>query len=409
MIRKILANRSFVIILLIILIFIPGFPAKAQYQVYQWENFETKSFTKETIIIGMKEKISLVDYNQIPNMPPGFRHPEVGRWGLAIKGERLPDDIRNRTTGNDNYLSGICYNLVLERDKIGATGRALFQADFYLPPAGERPPNVAVLAMSPLSPGDTIPKSIYRFGIGGSTRLYFSHVLKDSESATIMLEDKELFQKIPRPGWHRFSIVFEGKENIRCYVDGHETSFSPVKNTSMKTLQLGILLAEFYYDYYCFVDNPSIQWTPEDVPLPDSPYASTWGDLGGLPQQMKENPLMNASSISWVDPDQGWQEAVRDKKPLLVYFQAPKVQATQTLNTFFETEPTARSFLTKHILVKIDVNQLQGGRLAGKFRIFKVPTVILLNSSGVEIRRATLGKNDTWADFSQKLGITSDK
>ena len=405
MIRNILTNRSFVIILLIILVFIPGMTANAQYHVYQWEDFETKSFTKETIIIGMKEKISLVDYNQIPNMPAVFRHPEVGKYGLAIKGELLPDDIRNRTIGNDIYLSGICYNIVLEREKIGETGRALYQADFYFPPAGERPPNVAVLAMSPLTPGDTIPKSIYRFGIGGSTRIYFSHVLKDSQEASLAFEDKELFQKIPRPGWHRFSIVFEGLENIRCYVDGHETSFSPVMNTSMKTLQLGILLAEFYSDYYCYLDNPSIQWTPEDVPLPDSPYASSWGDQGGLPQQMMENPLMNASSINWVDPDQGWQQAIRDKKPLFVYFQAPKVQATQVLNTFFETEPTARSFLSKHVPVKIDVNQLQGGRLAGKFRIFKVPTVIILNSNGVESRRATWGKNDTWADFSRKLGI----
>ena len=395
-------------ILFFILLSLPGLNnrALAQYYLYQWENFENRTLPPKAYIIGMERKISIVEYRNIPNMPPEFYHRETGRFGLSIQAETLPQEIQQQQTGLDPYLSGMCFNVLLDRNRIGMNGRALYQADIYFPPGDVRPPNVAVLATSPLSPGDTIPKAIYRFGISGNVRLYFSYVLKDSLEANLIVEDREIFQNIPRPGWHRLSIVFEGLENIYCYIDGRETSFSPVKESSMKQIQLGVLLADFSHDYLCFVDNPSIQWTTEDVPLPDSPYASSWGtEAESITADIMQKAPSGEGDIKWLKTEEGWNRAVQTNTPMLLFLQAPRIPTTLQLNSIFQTNASARNFVQKYVPIKIDVNQLSGGRIAAKFGVFKVPTIVLMDTRGQVIRKATFHRNSTWESLSAELGV----
>lgn len=392
--------KSLALIMFVALVPLSGY---AQYKVYEWESFESGRLREIMPIIGKPDKISIVKWDTVAGMPPEFRNPEIAQYGLSIRAEKVPAEILNK--GIDEHLSGMCFPIVLDRKLLGDAGRALFQADFYIPPKDMRQPNVAVLAVAPLLPNDTIPRSMYRFGMGGGKGVYFSHVLKDSEQPNIKVDDLEIMDKVPRPGWHRFAIVFEGQETIRFYIDGHQPKFSPVKDASMQQLQLGILLADFYYDYLCYMDNPSIQYTMEDAPLPDSPYAASWGDGGGggAAGTGAQAVLPGAQAINWLSAEEGWQQAMQTQKQMFVYFQSPRALPTKEFNAILDTDAAAKSFVQNYIPINIDINQLQGGKHAEKFQIWKVPAVLILAPDGKELHRAIFSRKDTWETFAGKL------
>lgn len=374
----------------------------AQYQLYRWANFEDGSFPQGAIPLGNSpdSSIKVVDFSKIPNMSPDFHTGiagrQVGKYGLWLKGDPAI------------WISGLADNALLDRDKLGASGKALYQADFYVPPKGVYFPSLAVLAMEPLPPGVTQPQSFYRFGVTNNNSVYFSHVILTEATARVYLWDKNLISKIPRPGWRRFAIVFEGPSKIHCYIDGNETSFSPTEEPSLRKLQVGILLAEKNdAKYEAYVDNLSIQWTPEDVPIPDSPYASSWGGVPASQTPINtalNNPtLLSSPALEWLDVDTAWALSQSTGVPILACFQAPKIPMTKKLNQIFDTDPESRAFLRKCVLLKIDVNQYQGGFLAQKFNIFKVPTIVLMDAQSREIGRAIYGRDDNWASLYARL------
>jgi hypothetical protein len=199
-----------------------------------------------------------------------------------------------------------------------------------------------------------------------------------------------------------------------------------VEEPNFRKLQVGIMVADKTYSYDCFVDNLSIQWAAEDAPLPDSPYAGGWVPKIGNPAQTPTgpaaDPVASASGdtraaapsataaaptaeelILWYDPVTAYDKAVTAKKPMLVCFYAPRIPATQTLSQIFDADPRAQAFLRQHVLAQIDINQLQGGELAKRFLVFKVPTIIIIGADGKEKARATFARNDTWETFQPKL------
>jgi len=400
---KLLNINALTIILLVSLVFVFCIPsASAQYQLYRWANFEDGKIHKGSMTLGdfPHSSIKVIDFNQLRNMPrefhTGLAANETGRYGLWLKGDP------------NIWITGLADGVVLDRDKLGMTGRALYQADFFIPSDGLYLPSIAVLAMEPLSPGETTPRSFYRFGLSKNVFLYFSHVVIDEETARIFKQDKAFISKIPRPGWHRFAIVFEGVSNIRCYIDGHEPDFSPVEESSLRKLQVGIMLAERDTTYDCFVDNLSIQWTPEDVPIPDSPFAYTWGGGASPPSGTfltNIRPSMQTSipAIQWLDAATAWERCKATQTPMLIYLYAPKIPATLKLNNMFDTNPAAQNFLKRYVLVRMNVNQYQGGHMAKKFGVFKVPTVIIMDTSQRILGQGIFSNMDTWQSFSQKL------
>ncbi len=404
--------------------------AAAQYQVYQWANFETGVLPPGTTLLGNNpERFIRIQDNNAPGQPPaGYREPiaarETGKYSLALRSDP------------QNWITGLAVGVILDRELLGARGRALYQADFFIPAEPAFMPNLAVLAMEPLAPGDTTPRSFYRFGLTrpkGSTGkriFYFSHVVYDpteQRQADYFVQDRDFPDQIPRPGWHRFSIIFEGQSTIRCYVDGRELSFSPIEHDTLKKLQVGILLADKDDAYECFLDNMSIQWTNEDVPLPDSPYAVSWGDAPpptvglmaaaqGLPSQgpaaapqataaAAAQPAASQGAILWHDTNSGWIEASASGKPMLVYFHAPRVRATAELNQIIQTDPAAQAFLRKVVPISVDVNQLQGGALARQFTVFRVPMLLLMNTEGKELARSQFTSGMKWADLVKPLPV----
>jgi len=389
-------NRYIVSLLVIIVAMIVPH-VTAQYQLFRWVKFEKGKIPPESSTFGKnKDRMArVVDLSTIPNMPPAFRSgvggSETGRYGLWLKAHP------------DVWIVGLADNVLLDRARLGMRGRALYQADFFIPPQGQYIPSLAVLAMEPLRPGDESPRSFYRFGFTLGRSLYFSHVIQDEETARVFLQDLDMGSLVPRPGWHRFAIVFEGPKLIHCYIDGHETNFSPIEDDTIKELQVGVMLAEKEKEYNAYVDNLSIQWTPEDAPLPESPYAPSWGDAPVPNLSALTTPNPAATPIRWLDTREAWSQCQATRKPMLVYFYAPHVDAAVNLDRIFQSDPSAQQYLKQYIPVKIDVNQYQGGDLARKFQIFKVPTLVLMNPGGQVTKKAIFGMRDTWSNLHSKL------
>lgn len=391
--------------------------AHAQYKLYWWTNFEDQKLPNGYVPYGQnfKDFIRISELNTAARIIPHIRDEqfikETGQYSLCLISN--PKVIKEAV----EYAVGLGVGVILDREKLGESGKALYQADFFMPAPPEALPNLAVLATEPTPPGSLWPSAMYRFGITKNTQgkslVYFSRVDTSAAGAKVFKQDPDLVNKLPRPGWHRFAIIFEGQSKIRCYIDGHEPSFSPFNEPDLKKLHVGIMLADKGYTYTCYVDNLSIQWTAEDVPLPDSPYASSWNAQAATPSTgspmffqdyMKDNKLkVDLGNLAWVEPEEVWGKAAQTNKPALVYFYAPKVANTLNLNQIIETNSAAKSELSKYILTKIDVNQLQGNVYAEKYGIFKVPTIIMFSPQGAELKRALFLKTDTWDTFAAKL------
>lgn len=391
--------------------------AGAQYQVFQWENFESGAITPgfAPIGFGFEKQVSVVEYATLPNAPQGLvsavSSREIGRYGLAIN------------VNKKNPYLGLAVGVILEREKLGLTGRALYQADFFIPDADQRAPSCAVLAMEPLSAKERIPLNFYRFGITVNRDLYFSLMEKGTASAGTYKFDRAYLPTLPRPGWHRFQLIFEGATKVRCYIDGLEMKYSPVEEGKLSQLQVGVMFADREYEYTAYVDNLSIQWTAEDSPLPDSPYSpqaqltqsNVLPTAVGLPAAVPAAssgasqtastyvPQTGMTAVQWLDPLNAWQQLQTTKTPMIVYFYAPRVANTFAFNQLVDSDPSAQAFLKQYVLAGIDVNQLQGGTLAQKFSVFRVPTLVLMDAKGQEITRVSYEQGQAWEKVESAL------
>jgi hypothetical protein len=78
----------------------------------------------------------------------------------------------------------------------------------------------------------------HRFGYRAGT-VYFQKF--DGANFSTALTDAALGRSLRVPGWHTFSIRFEGPEEMRFFVDGQETTFSPVVDREIPRFQIGVL------------------------------------------------------------------------------------------------------------------------------------------------------------------------
>ncbi len=388
-------------ILAVLLILMSGYHsiAGAQYQVYHWASFEDARFPNNYSPIGktFQKTAGVLDLNNLAGAPSQFRSEtaslETGRFSMAIQSN--PQSI----------LTGIGTGITLFREKLGNDGRALYQADFFVPDEKAPLVNMAVLAMKPMKPGQKDPSSFYRFGLARLGKnavpaFYLSHIAEGGGGASMFHMDPGLYKRLPKPGWHRFSIVFEGQNTIRCYVDGIEPKFSPVYDNSLQEMQIGIMIAEKKHVVTTYVDNLSIQWTPENIPIPDSPYASSW-PAGTIPTNHQE--VVKDLEAYWMHPTYARARAMKENKPIFVYMQSPRVPASLELERLIARTPEARGFLDQFIPVRVDVNQLMGGTIAQSYTVSRIPTVLLINPDGTEITRGVFTKGQTWEELESQL------
>lgn len=383
----------------------------AQYEVKEWANFEDGKLPEKMISIGdnWQQRMQVVAVDSVTTQPEAFRNAEVGKHVLRL--EAAPDAAKS-----SSWQVGLAVGDVIDRSQIGPNGRALFQADFYVE-SNSRPPSFAVLAMGPPEAGvshvDSATGSFYRLGFTLGTKLYYSQVVPGEAKAKVFEQDTNLVSKLPAPGWHRFALVLEGPEIIRCYVDGREAAFSPMKDATMQKIMVGLLLAENKDPYIAYMDNLSIQVSNDAPALPASPFDKGWsipagaskkavGTAGASTAQPIAN-LTTALASDWLPPVDAWAKAQKDNKGLLLYFYAPGVDRVEKVNQILQSDAAAKAYMGKHSCARIDVNQLEGGSIAKKYGIFKVPTFLVISPDAKSYKMYSPGPSDTWAQIESQL------
>lgn len=393
---------SFFILTTLPILFIFHSPLFAQYKVYTWENFENGAFPTSLLFYGDSNinNVFLVRYEQLPNsaqIMEGIAKSECGNYGLCFK------------TGPSSRYLRVVGNNILKRDLLQDQYKAIVQADFYLQKPSEEMVGMALLAaeISPLHTGKIT--TYYRLGINRLGQIYFSFIdNRIQERPLYYVKDEVKRFKLKTPGWHRFQMVFQGQSAIRCYVNGTEADFSPITETSLKTIGMGVMVAaQPNQTMISVIDNLSIQLAEEDLPLPDSPWVEE-EIINNSPfrNQVSHIPASTMPDLYWHrSSEQAVQSNLQLKKPYLVLFFSPFVKTNASLNQIITSDLGARNYLKQFVLVCVDVNQLGGGTLAQKFGIFKLPCIMTLDFNGNEISRVYFTDEMDWKTVEQKLNV----
>jgi len=367
------------LLLLILLFILTTGTSFAQFKVYSWNNFEDGIFPQNLSHShdATGQNTALVDYSTLSHLQ-GFMdnmsRMECGRFGMKFQ-----------TEVGDQFLK-VVSNVTLNRKNLGQNGKALYQADIFLTADDKSIPyTVAILAALESDDPKKAKFSFYRFGIVKGQRVFFSFTHNTPEP--LIYEQANIFDlKLKRPGWHRFQIIFIGQEEILCAIDGRAVEFSePIKDSTLDKLKAGIMASssEDKPVGICFADNLSIQWTTEDLALPDSPWIYRADGIQQAGYVNPFSPIMTRAKLSWLrSPEEAWRQASTQNKPLLILFYAPKVRSYKNLEQFINTNSAAQTLLKQFALLRIDVNQLRGGTLAQKFGVFKVPCFLVMDSKG---------------------------
>lgn len=360
-----------------------------QYRVHSWHDFEAGVLPVE-LMPGHhadEQTVGVVSYHGTwaAQTVQGNAATELGAYGVGF----APNSEQKHLT--------VFAPQTLDRSRLGGDGRALYQADFFLPAEGEPLPNVSLLAAVPGEVGK-LSYEFYRFGIlRGGEKVFFSFT-NDNPRPEIYQTQTIAELELERPGWHRFQIILAGQDEVQCAIDGRLTSFSPIEESTHKQLNAGLMVSWGEVDQPALADNLSIQWTPHDAPLPISPWR---------PGQLASTPAVATSSFGagkhWLsDPQRAWSMAKQQNRPILTMFFTPGAVPYEHL---LENETTAVSatLLDEYVLLRLDANQLSGGRLAQKYNVLRIPTFIVIGPDGRESGRLTYSTSTPWHEVENFL------
>ncbi len=385
---------------LLAMLFLLSIPAAvpAQYTIHTWESFE-QGRIPQNLFLGHDANdqsvrvLPLQGAGVPPRLTAGVAAVECGRGGLLFQ----PSD----ETPHLSLFSPVSLN----RRQLGQNGRALYQADIYLPAPGQPVPNVSLVAHGLASDGSTTYR-FYRFGVlEGGERVFFSFT--DNEPQPTIYHSQLLAELgLERPGWARFQIIFIGQDQIFCAVNGEPTSFSPIAENTHQVLNAGLMVTSPELGAPAIADNLSIQWTPRQAPLPESP----WKTLPADATSPNTTPFETGREVVWLtNPSEAWQRAASQRRPLLVNFTVPNISPTRYLNGLAPNTGEVHELLNRFVLLRIDANQLQGGTLAQRFDVVRTPTLLVLGPDGKEDRRVTVIPNQTtWPELERFLSPTTN-
>jgi len=360
-------------------------------------NHENGAFAQDCQKVGKNpERIQIVSSQSIPEVFTNENERNaIGTYCLGFT-SKFHAKNTDKPIASD-YVNGISLGGTLYRSRIQREGRALFEADFYIPADPGKIPSLAILAMDPVLDASNSPKSFYRFGLTLNKRIYFSYITPENTLNPPFFSDIEMPKILRRPGWHRFSILFEGQETIRLFVDGIEPSFSPVKDKSLQSLQLGILLADPENDYTAYADNMTIYWSEKALPIPESPFSFT--EVAQTPQSQD----VQVEGFAWKSLQEGRDLFSQNPRPMVILFHSPGNPNSEKLIEIIKSTSQAQTYLSRFIPVLADVASPDVFSYAEKLKIFKTPTLLLMNYQGEPTRRVLFSPFDNWNTLQNKL------
>jgi hypothetical protein len=380
--------------IMLLVLFIP-LVSSAQFQVHSWNHFDTGSFPNDLMRMHDADEGNVVVYDYMsPGAPQeildGLARSECRRYGLQLT-----------PSGEKRFLKCV-NNSTLNRQDLGLSGKALYQADFFLPATNKDIPySMAVLAVHDTGNLGDKQFSFYRFGVLKGERVFFSYT-KQTPEPIIYKQMNISEMQLRRPGWHRFQIVFNGQQEIICAVDGIPTNFSPLSEGTLDKLRAGIMVSEQAEGSgTCYIDNLSIQWTQANLQLPESPWLMAYRPTPGYtaPGQTQQfgQPSGTESRFSWFTATEtAWQKCLETKKPVVALLYTPKSSAWQTLSKSLAENSELQKALSNYIPLKLDANQLNGGVVVTRYKIFKVPCFLVVTPQSQEKGRLYItGKTTT--------------
>lgn len=390
--------------------------SNAQYKVYCWENFENGVFPKslKRMHDTNEKNVVVVSYDFIKKDPnyrkilDGIARTECGKYGLLFSIPKA--EVEKKPNGV--FLSLVSEN-ILDRKILKNAGKAIIQADVYIPSdESNKPstsiPGIAVLGVGGANPNDFAKWALYRVGISPRYGVFFSFIDAVRQEAPLVFNEEKIENlKLQIPGWHRLQLVFQGTDTIGCYIDGVKTTFSPIKEGSVNTLRMGLMISSSSQaDKICIIDNLSIQVTDENLELPTSPWVIT--DPANL-AKMKLSPIYQKpdfieSKLQWfLTPEDAVQYNKDKKMPYLILFYSPLAKLHKPLETMINSDPEFQKYLRQFVLTRLDVNQLNGGKVAEFYGVFKVPCFMLLDNYGNKKTSLIYKANMPCSEISQAI------
>ena len=243
-------------------------------------------------------------------------------------------------------------------------------------------PGQADIANNALIAVDDFDKTeqYYRFGYARNS-IYFHFF--DRVDFTESLYDPETAGKLQIPGWHTFTMRFNGPNKIHFYVDNEEVFFSPVQQGNVTRFRMGVLGWDRYEFRPIIADDFKVMLYSEP-PLTKS-SAPPPGPLS-QPQNIfspvqQAQPAQPAQPVSWyVDPNQAVQAARQSGKMFLVFFYLPGHPKTRQLEMNTLSKPSVQATIGKFIPLRLDGTRYK--EVAKLYNIFKYPTLIIIDMNG---------------------------
>lgn len=162
-----------------------------------------------------------------PEQEPGAWPPPSGQSALQV----MPDP-------NNSDVGGALVGPTVDRRDPGPPA-VLFEACLHLLPSGGASENNFALIACDDSGATVAAERYYRFGFRAGV-VY--HQRFDGREFSQAVNDAALGASLQVPGWHTFTLRLEGAETLRCFVDGREAGFSPVRDGLIPRVRPGVLV-----------------------------------------------------------------------------------------------------------------------------------------------------------------------
>lgn len=389
-----------VIVPVIIVALSPSY-SKGEYVSVSVENFEIgKDKWPETLFHGLHSSplttrvLNLAESEYGPLLQDGANREQVGDYGIEFS--PLETDPHLTVTDQRPLL----------REKIGTTGAALIQVDFYFPEDTSTHSTMSILANgSKEVTGATY--RFYRFGIDRD-RVFFSFT-NGKSSPDIYLRQPLSDLNLVQPGWHRLQIIFQGEEDIFCAIDGQITSFSPIKEKTLQTLEPGLMVTRSRGggEVSVYADNLGI-WSTNDKN--DDPPLSPWSNPESplVPFQGLHLSSWNLDNLEWLtSASEAWKQASKENKVIFAFFHDSNESMKDDIIQILNSEE-ATNIITQCVPLIVDAGSTSGKALALRYNQIQYPSIVLINMDGT-LRKSvyfdtTIFKN--WTELYTKLRET---
>ncbi len=290
----------------------------------------------------------------------------------------------------------VVYNMVLNRDRLGAQGAALFEADFFLTHQVNH--TVAILASAyDENYGNSSGYRFYRFGIQGD-RVYFSFT--DNTPSPVIYHRQDLADfGLAKPGWHRLQMSMHSDGNLYCYIDGIQTNFSPISETTLNAISPGLMVTRYNNSSgKILCDNVRVSWTQDaTAPLPPTPWGNSTGGENAASIEWDRTGLVWHTTMS-----SAWQASKESNKPILVYAHDNQLEPTESGLKLLES-PDASALIEHVELLRLNSIQQDSQVILSRLSINQYPSLTVVKPDGTPFSRVNLAEVSDWQSIQTIL------